>query len=56
MASEYVFMKDAASNHKGVKDIININTKLNKCYNYINSNCNRNLCTDLLLYRILEEK
>lgn len=56
MASEFILMKDAVNNNKNVKDIININTKLNKCYNYINSNCNRNLCTDLLLYRILEEK
>lgn len=56
MASEYVFMKDAVKSDKNFKDIVNINTKLNKCYNYINSNCNRNLCTDLLLYRILEEK
>lgn len=56
MISEYYFMKEALDEQKYFKNIVNINDKLNKCYNYINSNCNRNLCTDLLMYRILEEK
>lgn len=56
MDSEYVFLKTAIEDERYFKNIIDINTKINKCYNYINSNCNRNLAIDLLLYRILEEK
>lgn len=56
MDSEYVFLKTAIEDEQYFKNIIDINTKINKCYNYINSNCNRNLAIDLLLYRILEEK
>lgn len=54
--SEGAYLKANLDQNKYFKDIVDINNELNKCYNYINSNCNRNLCLDLLLYRILEEK
>lgn len=56
MISEYFYLRKNLEQNEYFKDIIDINNKLKKCYNYINSNCNRNLCLDLLLYRILEEK
>lgn len=38
------------------QQLIKINDLANECHDYIKSNCNKNLSSDLFLYKILEEK
>jgi len=48
--------QEALLNNECTTKLSNISGWINQCYAYINSNCNKNLSIDLLLYKILEEK
>jgi len=49
-------LKDSFLSDKYATGIMHKIMWAQECYTFINANCNKNLCLDLLLYRILEEK
>ncbi|WP_028828384.1 hypothetical protein [Proteocatella sphenisci] len=49
-------LKDSLLSDKYATGIMHKIMWAQECHTFINANCNKNLCMDMLLYRILEEK
>lgn len=56
LISNHKMIQEALLNNESTTKFSHISTWISECIRYINSNCNRNLSVDLLLYKILEEK
>ena len=56
MSSMNDSIRTSLSNDMYMAGLIRRMNWMQECYNYISANCNKNLCIDLLMYKILEEK
>ena len=56
MSSMNDSIRTSLSNDMYMAGLIRRMNWMQECYNYISANCDKNLCIDLLLYKILEEK
>ena len=56
MSSMNDSIRKSLSNDMYMAEMIRRTNWMQECYNYISANCNKNLCIDLLMYKILEEK